>query len=40
MRTIGYSNNHSRPMGAVITTKIQHFGGHTNKPVKKPSHGH
>ena len=39
MRTIGYSDNHSRPMG-VIMTKIQHFGGHTNKPVKKPSHGH
>jgi len=38
MRKIGHSDHHGRPMGAVIYGKIYHFGGHTNKPVKKSTH--
>ena len=38
MRNIGYTTNHTRPVGAVIYGKIYNFGGQSNKPVKKPTH--
>jgi len=38
MRNIGYTTHHGRPMGATTINKIYNFGGHTNKPVKKPTH--
>ncbi len=38
MRTVGYTSHHSKPMGSVIYGNIYIFGGHTNKPVKKPVH--
>ena len=38
MRNIGYTSYHSKPMGSVTYGKIYKFGGHTNKPVKKPAH--
>jgi len=38
MRNIGYTTHHGRPMGAITIGKTYHFGGHTNKPVKKPAH--
>lgn len=37
MRTVGYTSHHSKPMGS-IQGKTYQFGGHTNKPVKKPTH--
>lgn len=38
MRHVGYTSHHGRPMGSVIYGKIYNFGGHTNKPIKKPAH--
>ena len=34
MRNVGYTSQHSRPVGAVIYGKIYNFGGHVNKPIK------
>ncbi len=44
MRNVGYSSQHSRPVGAVIYGKIHNFGGKWNKSIKKtnplkPTHG-
>ncbi len=36
MRTVGYTSHQSKSMGSV--EKIYPFGGHTNKPVKNPTH--
>jgi hypothetical protein len=44
MRKIGSTDYHATKigstdyMGSVIYGKIYSFGGHTNKPVKKPTH--
>ena len=38
MRNVGYTSQHTRPVGAVIYGKIYNFGGHINKPNKKPTH--
>ncbi len=36
MCTVGYTAHHSKPMASI--EKIYLFIGHTNKPIKQPSH--